>query len=136
MTDAAKSIYYFSIYLFVVGLTLVFMPNIFLTTLQMPETNEVWIRVVGLLAFVIGFYYNRAGATNLQSFFGLTIPARVIVFISFVLFALMKWVSPIIIGIGVIDLAGALWTWMAMKKNNSLISKSYSVNQANQNLKL
>lgn len=117
MSAAAKSIYYFSIYLLIVGLTLVFIPNIFLTTLQMPETNEVWIRVVGVLALVIGFYYNRAGATNIQSFFGLTVPTRVIVFLSFVLFAILKWVSPIIIGIGVIDLAGALWTWMAMKKS-------------------
>ena len=116
MTGAAKSIYYFGIYLFVVGLTLVCIPNIFLATLQMPETNEVWIRVVGVLAWVIGFYYNRAGATNLQPFFGLTVPTRVTVFLFFVFFAIMKWVSPVIIGIGVIDLAGALWTWMAMKK--------------------
>ncbi len=32
-------------------------PNILLTTVGMPETAEVWIRVVGLLAGVLGVYY-------------------------------------------------------------------------------
>ena len=47
MTAASKSIYYFGLYLYVVGLTLIFVPNLLLSTLQMPETQEVWIRIVG-----------------------------------------------------------------------------------------
>ena len=117
MTAAAKSVFYFGIYLYIVGLTLVFIPNVFLKTLQMPETNEVWIRVIGVLAFCLGFYYHRTAATNLNAFFSLTIPTRVLVFIAFLSFALLKWVSPMIIGIGAIDLAGALWTWTALRKS-------------------
>ena len=118
MTAAAKSVYYFGIYLYVTGLTLIFIPNIFLKTIQLPETNEVWIRVVGLLAFIIGFYYHRSGAANTTSFFKLTIPARVLVFIAFTAFVLLKYASPILIGFGVIDLLGAIWTWTALKKTN------------------
>ncbi len=116
MTAAAKSVYYFGFYLYVVGLTLIFIPNIFLNTLKVPETNEVWIRVVGVLAFCIGYYYHRAGAGNMRAFLKHTIPTRVLVFIAFTSFALLKYVSPIIIGIGAIDLAGAIWTWTALKK--------------------
>ncbi len=117
MTAAAKSIYYFGFYLYIVGLMLVFIPNIFLKLVQLPETTEVWIRVVGVLALCIGFYYHRVGAKNLHSFFALTVTSRIMVFIAFTIFALMKWVSPMLIGIGAIDLAGALWTWFALRKN-------------------
>lgn len=118
MTAAAKSVYYFGFYLYVVGLTLIFIPNFFLKAVQIPETNEVWIRVVGLLAFIIGFYYHRSGAANTTSFFKLTVPARVLVCIAFTVFVLLKYVSPMLIGFGVIDLLGAAWTWTALKKAN------------------
>lgn len=116
MTAAAKSVFYFGLYLYVTGLTLIFIPDIFLKTLQLPQTNEVWIRVVGVLAFLIGFYYHRTGAMNNTSFFKLTVPARVIVFVAFTAFVLLKYVSPVLIGFGVVDLLGAAWTWTALKK--------------------
>ena len=116
MTAAAKSIYYFGFYLYVTGLTLIFIPNPFLATLQIPSTNEVWIRVVGVLTFCLGYYYHRSGTENIKSFYKHTIPTRVLVFIAFTSFALLKYVSPIIIGIGAIDLAGAIWTWTALNK--------------------
>ena len=59
MTQAAKSVYYFAFYLYLTGITLIFIPNVFLSTLGLPETNEVWIRVVGILALAIGFYYHQ-----------------------------------------------------------------------------
>lgn len=118
MTASAKSIYYFGFYLYVVGLTLIFIPNLFLKTVHIPETNEVWIRVVGLLAFLLGFYYHRSAVANTTSFFKLTIPARVLVLIVFVSFVLLKYVSPMLIVFGVIDVLGAIWTWSALKKAN------------------
>jgi hypothetical protein len=118
MTAAAKSIFYFGFYLYVVGLTLIFIPNILLKTLQIPETNEVWVRVIGVLAITIGFYYHRTGATNNTSFFKLTVPTRILVFIAFVSFALLKYVSMMLIGFGAIDLLGAIWTWSALRKVN------------------
>lgn len=120
MTNAAKSVYFFGFYLYVVGLTLLFIPNLFLSTLQIPATNEVWIRVAGLLAFLIGFYYHQSGAANLVQFFKFTIPTRILVFIVFTIFVLLKYVSPVLIGIGAVDLAGAVWTYLALKKEGHL----------------
>jgi hypothetical protein len=116
MTPAARSVCYFGFYLYVVGLTLIAVPNMFLQTLQLPETNEVWIRIVGVLAFGLGFYYHRTGVQNNVSFFKLTVPTRVFVFIAFTAFVLLNYVSPILIGIGVVDLLGAAWTYYALKK--------------------
>ena len=116
MTAAAKSICYFGFYLYVVGLTLMIAPNFLFKILQLPETKEVWIRVVGVVAFTIGYYYHRAGTENIQSFFKHTIPTRIFVFLTFTTFVLADYVSPVLIIFGVIDLAGAVWTWMSLKK--------------------
>jgi len=116
MTAAAKSVCYFGYYLYVTGITLMVVPNFLLTTLNIPATNEVWIRVVGVLALALGYYYHRSGAGNLSSFFKFTIHARVFVFLAFCAFVLLNYVSPLLILFGVIDLASAAWTWMALKK--------------------
>ena len=98
------------------GITLIAIPNFFLKTLQLPETNEVWIRIVGVLALCLGYYYHRTGVQNNTAFFKLTIPTRIFVFLSFTAFVLLKYTSPILIGIGAIDLLGAIWTMSALKK--------------------
>jgi hypothetical protein len=116
MTAAAKSIYYFGFYLYLTGLILMVAPNFLLSTLQLPETKEVWIRVLGVVVVTIGYYYHRSGAESNTLFLKNTIATRIFVFLSFAIFVLANYVSPVLIVFGVIDLAGALWTWMALKK--------------------
>jgi hypothetical protein len=119
MSAAAKSIFYFGFYLYLVGLTLIFFPNVLLKSLQIPETNEVWIRVVGVLAFCLGYYYHRNGERNNIVFCSTTVPTRMFVFISFVTFVMLGYVSPMLIGFGAIDLLGAIWTWTALRKKST-----------------
>jgi hypothetical protein len=119
MKNSAKSVYYFGFYLYIVGLTLIFIPNLFLQTLHLPETNEVWIRIVGLLAFVLGFYYHRMAAMNITAFFKLTIPVRITVFLAFIAFVLLNFTEPVLILIGAVDLAGAIWTLTALRKETA-----------------
>jgi uncharacterized membrane protein YfcA len=116
MTPAARSVMYFGFYLYLVGLTLLFIPNIFLSTLQLPETNEVWIRVVGVTVTGIAYYYHRNGAANLKESFILTVHARVFVFLAFLAFVLLELGPVILILFGSVDLLGAIWTWTALKK--------------------
>ena len=116
MNPAARTVFYFGLYLYLVGLTLITVPNVLMNMLQMPETNEVWIRVVGVLVICIAFYYHLSASANILSFCTYTIPARMFVFVAFIAFALLKYVSPAIIGFGVIDLLGAIWTWSSLPK--------------------
>ncbi|MBY0479394.1 MAG: hypothetical protein K2Q24_17235 [Chitinophagaceae bacterium] len=120
MTAAAKSVYYFGFYLYLVGITLILVPDFFLTTFQLPVSNEVWIRVVGVLTCCIGYYYHRSGAGNVQSFFKHTVVVRLFVFLSFVSFVLLDYVSTILILFGAVDAFGAVWTWLALKKSNKM----------------
>jgi hypothetical protein len=53
MDAAAKSVCYFGFYLYGVALTLIFFPNVLLRVLGIPETSEVWIHIVGLLAVFV-----------------------------------------------------------------------------------
>lgn len=115
MTPAAKSVCYFGIYLYIVGITLMIAPNFLLSTMQIPETHEVWIRVAGVLAFAIGYYYHRSGAGNIQPFFIHTVTMRCFVFIAFGVFVLQHYVSPVLMLFGAVDLAGAIWTLIALR---------------------
>lgn len=116
MKASARSVYYFGLYLYVVGLNLLVIPNIFLKTIQLPQTNEVWIRVAGILVLCIAYYYHRNGAANNKQMFMLTVHARVFVFLAFTVLVLMKLAPPVLVGFGLVDLLGALWTWRALKK--------------------
>jgi hypothetical protein len=119
MTASAKSVCYFGFYLYVVGITLMIAPNFLLSTLQLPETNEVWIRVVGVLAFCIGYYYHRAGVGNMHSFFIITVLTRCFIFIAFCVFVSQQYISPVLIVFGAADLAGATWTWLTLRKEKN-----------------
>lgn len=116
MSPAARSVCYFGFYLYLMGLTLMIVPNLFLKTLQLPETNEVWIRVIEVLAICLGFYYHRSAVQNNTGFFKLTVPVRIFVFLCFTAFVLLKYTSPIMIGIGAVDVLGAIWTWWSLRK--------------------
>jgi hypothetical protein len=116
MTTAAKSVCYFGFYLYGVAIVLVFFPNLLLGIMGMPETTEVWIRILGLLTGIIGYYYHRNGIAENRIFFPFTVHARVLVFLSFVVFVALKMASPALIVFGVVDLLGAVWTWRTLRR--------------------
>ena len=66
MTPAAKSVYYFGFYLYLVGATLIFIPNFLLKTMGIPETNEVWIRVVGFACNINWVLLSSGGSKKYQ----------------------------------------------------------------------
>lgn len=116
MTPAARSVCYFGFYLYITGLALITVPNLFLRTMQLPETNEVWIRIVGVLVFCLGFYYHRSSIYNNVSFLKLTIPARIFAALCFFSFVVLKLGPPMLAVFGAVDLLAAIWTLLAFKK--------------------
>lgn len=119
MTPAAKSLYYFSFYLLLLSVALLVVPNTLLALFQLPETSEVWIRIVGMLVFYLGIYYNYMAPTNHVLFITLTVYLRALVIVWFALFVLLGWVSPMLIIFGAIDLLSAIWTYTALRKGTS-----------------
>jgi uncharacterized membrane protein HdeD (DUF308 family) len=116
MNSAAKSLYYFGFYLLLLGVILTAVPNILLSTFQIPETNEVWVRVVGVLVFSLGIYYVFMAQSNNMLFFSLSVYIRTSILVWFAVFVLIGWAPPILIMFGVVDVLGALWTYLELKK--------------------
>jgi hypothetical protein len=115
MSKSARSILLFSIYMFGLGSIMVLSPNFLLKLFFVPETNEVWIRVAGVLVLILGFYYFLASRNDIKLFFKWTVYARssvVIFFIGFVIFGLAP---PVLILFGIVDAAAAYWTNTCLK---------------------
>jgi len=116
MTNAAKSVYYFGFYLLLLGITLVFAPNMLLSTFRFEATSEVWIRVLGAVVFNLGLYYVLTAPTNNATFFKVTVYTRLLILAWFTLFVVLGWTKPTLLMFGGADFLGAAWTWSALRK--------------------
>ena len=115
MSKSAFSAKVFAIYLFIVGAVLVVAPNILLSIFRIPQTSEVWIHVVGVIAFMIGVFAWVAAKHEDKHFLKASVYTRFVVFVAFATFAAIGLSSPMIIFFGVADLLGGIWTHFALK---------------------
>lgn len=116
MVSSAKSVIVFGVYLAIVGLTLLLIPNVFLTIIGVENTNEVWIRLSGILLMALSVYYIVAAQTYLPVIFKITVYIRSTIIFFFSAFVYMDLMEPIMLLFAAIDFAGGVWTWLAMKK--------------------
>lgn len=116
MTMAARSVYVFGIYLLVLGGILVGSPNTLLAVFRLPTTTEPWIHVLGVTVLAIGMLDVASARAEQTAFFRATVWVRVFVFASFIGLTLARMAPPVLVAFGVVDLAGALWTFAALRK--------------------
>ena len=119
MSRAALSLLVFGLYLAVLGTVLVIAPNLLLVLFRVPTTQEVWIRVVGVLLLILSYYDIQAARSNVVPFLRWSVYARAPVVLFFASFVLAGLVQPTLILFGLIDLAGAVWTWLALKSETT-----------------
>src|SRR5947208_1904520 len=117
MLNAARSITVFGVYIALSGLSFIFIPNLILPLFGFAPPGEVWIRVVGLLALILGFYFFYSVRHADRHFYRATIYARLIFFTGLALFAALGWGSLMLIAFGLIDLTGAAWTWLSLRSD-------------------
>ncbi len=118
MSNPAKSVFAHGIYLALSGLTLITAPNLLFGLLSIPATSEVWIRVVGVLTLILGFYFIQAARKEVTEFIRWTVYAR-LTFMSFCfIFVLLGFIGPVLLLFGVLDLLGAIWTGLALRSSN------------------
>jgi hypothetical protein len=118
MSHSAKTVLFFAFYLLLLGVVLVVAPNLVLAGLGVPATDEVSIRIVGVLATVLGIYYSMAARSELRPFFIASVPVRMSVLFIFVAFVLLKFAPPILILFGLVDFLGSVWTWIALRQES------------------
>ena len=117
MSKAAQSIFFFGIYVMAAGLMLIIVPDLVAKIFLLDPPTDAWARLFGLIAAILGFYYMYCARAEATGFFRATIygrPAGIFVVSAFVMLGYFK---PGIILVGAIDLAGAIWTWWALRKD-------------------
>lgn len=119
MSRAAKSLFVFGIYLCGLGLTLLLVPNLLLRVFGVPPTNEVWIRINGMVVLCLSFYYVLAARAELTAFIRWTVWARAAVIIYFAAFVLLIQAPKALLLFGLIDLLSAAWTWLALRADGA-----------------
>jgi hypothetical protein len=124
LSAPAKSLFVFGVYLLLLGALLVLAPNFLLGLFRMAATAEVWIRVVGMLVLVIGTLDVLASIAELRQYMGWSVGIRICVFVFLAVFALTGLGSMMLIGFGLVDLAGAAWTAWALRRHSALQAAS------------
>ena len=119
MSHDAKSVFVFGIYVLAAGLTLMLAPNLVLALAGLTATNEVWIRVMGMIVAFLGYYYLQAARLELTPFFHWTVHTRPLPVVVFIVFVALGLAKPIIILFGIGDLLGAIWTGLALRTSQS-----------------
>jgi hypothetical protein len=115
MTSTARSIFVFGCYVIGLGLMMLLIPNRLLGFFGQPPTTEVWIRCAGMLLLLLGAYYLLAARAGLEPFFLWTVWGRSFVIVFFAAFVALGMAPPIFLAFGLVDLAGAAWTWRCIK---------------------
>lgn len=114
MRNAGLSVLLFGAYLFVLGTILLLLPNVLLAIFRIPDTDEVWIRILGGVLIALGYLYIQGGRAAAVWFLRASVLARTGV--AAVLFGLvLVGDAPRVIALfGVVDIAAAVWTAYAL----------------------
>jgi len=115
MSKSARTLFVWSLYLLGLGVILVALPNLLLSLFGFPTTDEVWIRVVGVLLLLLAYYSYASARQDNRAYFHWSVPGRVVVPLFFIVFVLLNLAPVQLILFGLIDLAGAAWTWQALR---------------------
>jgi lysylphosphatidylglycerol synthetase-like protein (DUF2156 family) len=123
MSRTAFSITVYSIYLATSGLCMALIPNVLLGLLDVPRTSEVWVRLFGFLALVLGVKGLQGARLELIPVMQLDVITRTC-FSVFLTILIVLGLSPRILWIfAAIDFAAAVWTqvtiWAAKRKQLS-----------------
>ena len=111
----ATSMLIWAVYLLGLGVILVAVPNALLLLFGFDPTEEVWIRVVGVLVLILAYYSLRAAQTDNRTYMEWTVTARAVVPVFFIGFVVLGMAEPMLIAFGFIDLAGAVPTRRALR---------------------
>jgi hypothetical protein len=108
----------FGIYLLVMGLFFIAIPNPVITTIGFDPVTNVWIRIVGLIILIVSYYYFMAVKEKAYNFYRWTALARLPVIFVYLVFVLLDLGPPILLLFGAFETSCGIWTGVALKSEN------------------
>ncbi len=116
MQKTYKSLQAQMIYVILSGLPLVLFPNPLLKLLGFEPTQEVWIRILGLLLLVLSVYYQRLSKFGNDQTVLATVFGRVIFCVGVVAFVVLGIGKPMLLAFAAAEAIFATWTWQEVHK--------------------
>ncbi len=116
MSRAARTVWFFGIYLLIEGLFLMLAPSWVLNAIGIPDPESVWRIVLGFVVAILGYYYVRNAKENLTPFFGFTVQVRIIQFGFFLWLYFFERGTLALVGFSTIELIAGIWTWHTIRK--------------------
>jgi hypothetical protein len=105
-----------TIYVILIGLQLIFVPNMLLNIFGIAPTSEIWIKILGIILLSLSFIYHKISKSEDRDLVQSTIWARLLVCLGFVALVITGQTVPTLILFAGIDLATSIWTWLELKK--------------------
>ncbi len=115
LQQARLSVVVFGAYVIALGTALLLAPNFVLALFGIPATDEVWIRILGTVLAVIGYYLIEAGRLGSGWFMRASVLGRAGVAASLYALVVIGAAPPVMALFATVDLAGAIWTAVALR---------------------
>ena len=119
MTNSNRRLFIFGSYLVLVGLGFMIAPHQVLSLFGLSAGDDIWIRMVGLLASIIGIYYLLVARARIVAFYKWTVPIRYFAAGFMLSMFLLGKVGSAILLFAAIDAIAATWTWIELKSHES-----------------
>ncbi len=117
MKASSISMLVMAIYVAIVGLSCLFIPNP--TALGFPPTDTLWVRITGYLLCALSFYYIMAVREQNMSFYRWSVYGRFPIFFVWNSFWLLGLGPAILVPMGAVDLRMSIWTWLALRSEQA-----------------
>ena len=104
-------------YVLVSGISLVLFPNFLLKIFGFEPTQEIWIRVLGMLILALSFYYYAMYKNGGKEIIRATVQGRLFFCAGSVAFVILGMVKPVLLGFAIVETGLALWTLSEIRKN-------------------
>lgn len=95
------------------------MPNLVLGSFGLPPTDEVWVRMLGMMTFFFGVVQSQMAREELCRFFVLSVVLRFSGVGFVAAFVLTGLAQPAFVLIAAVDVVGACWTLWALRQQTA-----------------
>jgi hypothetical protein len=118
MSRARVSIIVYGAYLASAGVVLALIPNVLMALVGLPEDHGFWVRMAGVLAFVLAVKGIHNSTAENAAFFRFDNFTRAFAGTFMVVLVLLGIAPKIILVLAALDYGGALWTELAIRADN------------------
>jgi hypothetical protein len=119
MSRAGRTMFWFGFWVLACGIFLMFFPGMMLRVARVTVSNDVILRIQGMVLIFLAIYYFVAGRhPEFRPLYQVTVYTRASALPVTAVMVLLLRANPLIILFTVVDALGALWTALALRADS------------------